>query len=160
MSKPPPPFLRLVRESPSKSTTETTSDPIIGDDVHERPSMESPAVSVITVNPGQRISLISDVSADRVSFRCLPPGVEEPIVDPGIGAPGSVLKRVDERTVRAHIDTRGMSSGEGWWYLLGEDDEHPEKQVAELGRFIVRGRAARTRGAIASASRSLFVEPI
>lgn len=100
--------------------------------------VDASEIPVITVNPGQRITIMAEIPARKVSFRYLPPGARRAVIDPGLGRPGSQLVRLDRYTVGATIDTRGMESGEGWWYFLGEDDARPDLQVAEPGRFLIR----------------------
>jgi hypothetical protein len=97
-----------------------------------------PEIPVIVVNPGQRISIVSEILASKVNFAYLPPGATERVEDPGLGRPGSRIKRLGDRTVWVAVDTRGMLPGEGWWILTGEDEEDPELQVSEPGRFVIR----------------------
>ena len=115
--------------------TETTrSDDLLGSPLVADPD----EVPVIVVNPGARIMLDSEIDAEHVGLAYLPPRSSERVVDPGLGKPGSKIKRLDAWRVNASIDTRGMLPGEGWYHITGEDDEHPERQVAEVGRFVIR----------------------
>lgn len=124
-------------EAPSSSQTKKTETAdIVKEDVLGLTSDALP-IPIIVVNPGQRITIDSEIAASRVTFSYLSPGAVEAVFDQ-IGQSGSKIERVSPTRVRVVIDTREMRGGDGWWYLLGEDDEHPELQVAEPGRFHVR----------------------
>lgn len=113
----------------SKSSLATTS------------TTEKTLQETVEVDPGQVLCVTARFPGNpqRILFSYLAPGAWSAVRDLAFGEPGSKIERVDDGTYRRLVDTRGMRSGQGWWYFSSENDPDPlAGQRARVGRFTVR----------------------
>jgi hypothetical protein len=96
------------------------------------------------IDPGQniRIEVEFEGEPEAVRFSYMAPG-ETVAVHDRLGTDGSKIKHPSINTYRRKIDSRGMKSGQGWWYFAGDDDANDgDRQSAKLGKFIIRDAPA------------------